>query len=103
QNEHTKKWSAVIDSADAFIIVLGEYNYGIPAPVKNAIDYLYNEWMYKPVGIVSYGGVSGGMRSMQMLRQVLSALYSLPLSTGVSIPFFSKFFQDGTFLPEEVV
>jgi len=45
QYEHTKKWSADIDSADAFTFVPGEYNYGIPASVKKAIDYLYKEWM----------------------------------------------------------
>src|SRR5690348_9505928 len=48
QQEHTKRWSATIDAADAFIIVLGEYNFGFPAPIKNALDYLYNEWRYKP-------------------------------------------------------
>ena len=69
QHEHTKKWSATIESADAFIIVLAEYNFGFPAPIKNALDYLYNEWKYKPVAFVSYGGIAGGMRSMQMLKQ----------------------------------
>lgn len=59
QHEHTKKWSATIDAAEAFIIVLSEYNYGFPAPIKNALDFLFNEWKYKPVGLVSYGGVSG--------------------------------------------
>lgn len=63
QHEHTKKWSAAIDAADAFIIVLGEYNFSFPAPIKNAIDYLLNEWKYKPVGFVSYGGISAGLRS----------------------------------------
>src|SRR5690606_28647055 len=103
EHEHTKQWSAKIDPADAFIFVLAEYNFGLPAPVKNAIDFLYKEWIYKPVGIVSYGGLSGGMRSMQMFRQVLSALYSLPLSASVSIPFFAKFMDEGEFIPEEVV
>jgi len=103
EKTHTKKWSAKIDAADAFIFVLGEYNYGFPAPVKNAIDFLYKEWMYKPVGIVSYGGASGGMRSMQMFRQVLSALHSLPLTVSVSIPLFTKFFENDRFVPEEKV
>ena len=43
QHEHTKKWSQTIAAADAFIIVLAEYNFGFPAPIKNAIDYLFNE------------------------------------------------------------
>lgn len=90
ERQHTKDWSAKIDSADAFIIVLGEYNYGFPAPIKNAIDFLFREWMYKPVGIVSYGGISGGMRSTQMLKQVVTTLQMMPINTAVAIPFFQK-------------
>jgi hypothetical protein len=54
--QHTKDWSAKVDAADAFVFVMPEYNYGFNAPLKNAIDYLHQEWLYKPVGLVSYGG-----------------------------------------------
>jgi NAD(P)H-dependent FMN reductase len=102
QHQHTKDWSEMISDADAFIIVLAEYNYGFPAPIKNAIDYLFHEWAYKPVGIVSYGGVSGGLRSAQMLKQVLTTLQMMPISQGVAIPFFPKYFNpDGSFTGEE--
>ncbi|MGY3214756.1 NADPH-dependent FMN reductase [Mucilaginibacter sp. HD30] len=102
EHQHTKDWSAKINEADAFIIVLAEYNYGFPAPIKNAIDYLFNEWAYKPVGIVSYGGVSGGLRAAQMLKQVLTTLHMMPLNQGVTIPFFPKFFNpDGSFTGDE--
>lgn len=90
QYEHTKKWSAMIESGDAFIIVLGEYNFGFPAPIKNAIDYLFQEWQDKTVAFVSYGGISAGLRSTQMLKQVISALNMMPISTQVNIPFFSN-------------
>src|SRR5437870_5672231 len=60
QQEHTKNWSKLINSADAFIIVTPEYNYGYTAPLKNALDFLYHEWSYKPVAFVSYGGIAGG-------------------------------------------
>ncbi|MFN8343847.1 MAG: NAD(P)H-dependent oxidoreductase [Spirosomataceae bacterium] len=104
QHEHTKKWSALIDEADAFILVLGEYNHGFPAPLKNALDYLFKEWMYKPVAFVSYGGISAGLRSLQLLKPVVSALHMLPITESVSIPFFSKFINDEeTFVPEENV
>lgn len=104
QHEHTKKWSQIIDSADAFIIVLAEYNYGFPAPIKNAIDYLFKEWQYKPVGFVSYGGVSGGLRSAQMLKQVVTTLSMVPLTESVGIPMFAKFINDkNAFVPEEIV
>lgn len=102
-HEHTKKWSAVIDSADAFIIVLSEYNFSIPAPIKNALDYLLNEWKYKPVGLVSYGGVSGGLRSAQMLKQVLTALSMMPIMEAVNIPFFAKYIHEEKFTPDEIV
>jgi len=102
-HEHTKKWSAIINEADAFIIVLSEYNFSFPAPIKNALDYLLNEWKYKPAGIVSYGGVSGGLRSTQMLKQVLTALSIMPIMEAVSIPFFNKYIQEDKFLPEEIV
>ncbi|HLS71993.1 MAG TPA: NAD(P)H-dependent oxidoreductase [Chitinophagaceae bacterium] len=104
QHEHTKNWSNIIDSADAYIIVLGEYNYGYPAPIKNALDYLFNEWAYKPVGFVSYGGVSGGLRSTQMLKQVVTTLSMMPITPQVNIPFFSKLInEEGVFEPTDVI
>jgi NAD(P)H-dependent FMN reductase len=104
QHEHTKRWSSTIEAADAFIIVLSEYNFGFPAPIKNALDYLFKEWMYKPVAFVSYGGISGGLRSTQMLKQVVTALHMIPLTEAVSIPFFSKYINDeDEFKPEELV
>lgn len=104
QHEHTKQWSAAIDAADAFIIVLSEYNYGFPAPIKNALDYLFSEWKYKPVAFVSYGGVSGGLRSMQMLKQVVTALGMMPIVESVSVPFFTKYINgQDEFVPEEIV
>ena len=104
QQEHTKQWSAKIEGADAFIIVLSEYNFSIPAPIKNALDYLLNEWKYKPVAIVSYGGVSGGLRSTQMLKQVVTSLSMMPIFESVSIPFFTKYItEENKFVPEEIV
>jgi NAD(P)H-dependent FMN reductase len=102
--EHTKNWSAKINEADAFIITLAEYNYGFPAPIKNAIDYLHNEWRHKPLGIVSYGGVSAGLRAAQMLKQVVTTLNMMPIAEQVNIPFFSKFIsQDGIFKADETL
>ena len=58
--------AARISKADAFVFVTPEYNFSAPPSLSNAIDYLVHEWAYKPVGFVSYGGVSGGLRSVQM-------------------------------------
>ena len=89
--EHTKKWSATITSADAFIFVTPEYNYGYPATLKNAIDFLFNEWNFKPVAFVSYGGIAAGTRSMQAIKQVLTALNMVPVVTAVNVPLFTKY------------
>lgn len=103
-HEHTKKWSEKIQQADGFIIVLGEYNFSFPAPIKNALDYLFNEWKFKPVGLVSYGGISGGLRASQMLKLVITALSMMPLATQVSLPFFTKHINDEElFVPDETI
>jgi NAD(P)H-dependent FMN reductase len=102
--EHTKAWSAVVDSADAVVMVTAEYNYGYPAALKNAIDYLHHEWRHKPVGFVSYGGVAAGTRSVQQLKQVVTALSLMPASAAVSIPFVRQFLgEDGTITANEVM
>jgi NAD(P)H-dependent FMN reductase len=92
--KHTKDWSARVGLADAFVMVLPEYNFGYPATIKNAIDFLHQEWKYKPVGFVSYGGVAAGTRSVQQLKQVVTTLSMFPLFAAVSIPFVSQFIDD---------
>lgn len=94
QHEHTKNWSLTIGEADAFIFVTPEYNFGFSAPLKNALDFLFLEWNYKPVAFVSYGGISGGTRAVQMLKQVVTAQKMMPVTEAVYIPFFTKYFND---------
>jgi NAD(P)H-dependent FMN reductase len=102
--EHTKRWSATVERADAFVFVMPEYNYGFNAPLKNALDYLHSEWQYKPVGLVSYGGVAAGTRAAQMLKQVLTTLKLVPLTEAVSIPFVAKMIgEDGKLQPNETM
>ena len=57
-----------------------QYNWGYPAPLKNAIDHLYKEWVGKPAMIVTYGGHGGDKRAAQ-LRQVLEAVHMAPIDT----------------------
>ena len=83
-----------MDCADAVVMVTAEYNYGYPAALKNAIDYLHHEWRYKPVGFVSYGGVAAGTRAVQQLKQVVGALQLFPVSSSVNIPFVTQFLDD---------
>jgi NAD(P)H-dependent FMN reductase len=93
-HQHTKDWSATIDRADAYVIVMPEYNYGFNAALKNALDYLHWEWQYKPVGFVSYGGISAGTRAVQMIKQVVTTLKMVPVPEAVSIPFVKQFLGD---------
>ena len=93
-----------MERADAFAFVMPEYNYGFNAPLKNAIDYLHHEWAYKPIGFVSYGGVSAGTRAVQMAKQVVTALKMVPVAEAVSIPFVRQFIDDeGRLQPNETM
>ncbi|HEY3822277.1 MAG TPA: NAD(P)H-dependent oxidoreductase [Polyangiaceae bacterium] len=94
EHEHTKKWSAKVSEADAFAFVTPEYNYSCPPALLNAFDYLYEEWTYKPAGFVSYGSVSGGTRSVQMIKPTVTALKMMPLPEGVVIPWVSKLMDE---------
>lgn len=73
QQEHTRAWSRKIASAEGFIFVTPQYNWGYPAPLKNAIDHLYAEWRGKAAMIVTYGGHGGG-KCAEQLNQVLSGI-----------------------------
>ena len=103
-SDKTRRWSATVDELDGFVFVTPEYNHGTPPSLMNALDYLVQEWAYKPVGFVSYGGVSGGLRGVQMTKQVVVALKMVPLFESVTIPSFTKFIDPdtGVFRPEEV-
>jgi NAD(P)H-dependent FMN reductase len=103
QHEHTRRWSAIVARADAFVFVIPEYNYGFNAVVKNAIDYLHVEWQDKAVGFVSYGGVAAGTRAMQMLKLVVGALKMTPVVEAVNIPFVAQFLVDGRITPNEIM
>ena len=79
-----------------------EYNHSMTAPLNNAIDYLSQEWGYKPVGLVSYGGFSGGLRAVQQVKQTVTALKMMPLSEAVALPMVIKDINDdGDFVPNE--
>jgi NAD(P)H-dependent FMN reductase len=70
QHEHTKAWSRTVESYDGFILVFPQYNWGYPAPLKNALDFLYHEWVGKPVSYVTYGS-RGGNKGAEQIQGVL--------------------------------
>lgn len=74
-----------LEAADVFVVVTPEYNHGYPASLKQAIDVAYAEWQAKPVGFVSYGGVSGGLRAVEQLRQVFAEVHAVGVRDSVSL------------------
>ena len=85
--EHTRAWSRKIAGAAAVIFVTPQYNWGYPAPLKNALDHLYQEWAAKPAMIVTYGGHGGG-RCAEQLQQVCEGLHMalIPTKVGLKLP-----------------
>ncbi|WP_392544242.1 NADPH-dependent FMN reductase [Oryzobacter telluris] len=94
QHDHTRRWAEVVARADAFVLVTPEYNHGYSAPLKNALDSVYAEWNDKPVGFVSYGGVSAGTRATGQLKEVVTALRMHPSHPAVNIPFVARHIDD---------
>ncbi|HVB09471.1 MAG TPA: NAD(P)H-dependent oxidoreductase [Bacillota bacterium] len=95
---HTKVWSEKIASFDGFVFVTGEYNFGMPAALKNALDYLYREWNHKAAGFVSIGG-AGGSRAVVQLRQVMAALQIAHVAADVQLSLYTDFENFSVFKP----
>ncbi len=99
--QHTIDWSERVDAADAIILVTPEYNHSFSPALKNAIDFLHQEWWRKPVGFVSYGGVSGGTRGVIALEPVITGVGMVRTGAGVEIPFAGAQIADGVFTPSD--
>jgi NAD(P)H-dependent FMN reductase len=96
--EATTALSAVtpkLAAADAFVVLTPEYNHSYPAGLKNLIDWHHTEWHAKPVALVSYGGVSGGLRAVEHLRQVFAELHAVSLRDTVSFHNAGSSFEGG--------
>ena len=98
---HTLAWSERVDAADAFIFVTPEYNHSYAPALANAIDFLSQEWWRKPVGFVSYGGVSAGSRGVSSIEPVLTTVGLVKAGANVEIPFIGTRVVDGAFEPNE--
>jgi NAD(P)H-dependent FMN reductase len=95
---HTKAWAARIGSFDGYVFVTPEYNHGIPGALKNAIDFLYHEWVNKAAGFVSYGGASG-VRAVEQLRLVLAEVEMATVRNQVLLSMFTDFENFSVFKP----
>ncbi|MEO6695036.1 MAG: NAD(P)H-dependent oxidoreductase [Ignavibacteria bacterium] len=97
--DHTFKWSEKIQTFDAFVFVTPEYNHGITGALKNALDFLYQEWNNKAAGIVSYGSASG-YRAVESLRLILAELQIAAVRAQVSFSLYTDFENFKTFKPD---
>jgi len=95
----TRAWSETIEQYDAFVFVTPEYNHGVPAAMKNAVDVLGPEWMDKAVGFVAYGA-DGGVRAVEHWRTILANLRMADVRAQVSLLVFEDW-NDGEFRPLE--
>ncbi|TJZ53112.1 NAD(P)H-dependent oxidoreductase [Streptomyces piniterrae] len=93
-SEEYASFAKRVDAADAFVVITPEYNHSFPAPLKHAIDLLQPQWRAKPVGFVSYGGISGGLRAVEQLRLVFAELHAVTVRETVSFAGAGSLFDD---------
>ena len=94
-------WSEAIADQDGFVFIVQEYNHSISAALKNALDYLRDEWNNKAAGIVSYGSV-GGARAAEHLRGILGELLVADVRVHPALSLFTDFENGTDFKPKEV-
>lgn len=93
-------WEAMADftrrigEADGVVVITPEYNHSYPATLKQAIDFVRDEWYAKPIAFVSYGGVSGGLRAVEHLRGVFAELHATTIRESVSLHGYPNLFDD---------
>lgn len=100
QQEHTRRWGAIVGEADGFVFVTPEYNHSTGPALKNAIDYVIYQWAHKPVAFASYGSLAGGSRAVEHLRGIAGELRMFDLRDQVMIPnYWTQLDEKGTFVP----
>lgn len=102
QHDHTKAWSKTVSEADGFIFVTPEYNHGYSPVLKNAVDYLYQEWKDKPLGFVGYGAEGAGY-SIDQMKQVAEFVGLKPVKHQVGISQVWAALDDAGNIKEEVI
>lgn len=98
-HDHTKAWSAAVAHLDGFIFVTPEYNHSTSGALKNALDYLYNEFCHKAAGFVSYG-YTDGLRAVEHLRLILANFNVATVRSQVGVSLGADV-TDGTFTPRD--
>ncbi|MEV0643990.1 NAD(P)H-dependent oxidoreductase [Phytomonospora sp. NPDC050363] len=101
---NVRSLSARLHAADAFVVVTPEYNHSYPAGLKAAIDHYQAEWHTKPVGFVSYGGMVGGQRAVEHLRQIFPEVHALTVRDTIGlVNYWTLLGPDGRFAEPEAL
>lgn len=82
-----------LSKADAFVLVTPVYNRSYSAVLKTAIDWFYGEWALRPISFISYGGITGGLTSIEHLRGVFPEFPAVTVKNFISLPDFWKLFD----------
>jgi NAD(P)H-dependent FMN reductase len=90
-----KVWAQRVQAVDSVIIITPEYNHGPPGVLKNTLDWVGPPWKDKPVGLISYGGISGGARAVEQLRSITIELGLINVANAIHFPSFAKTFESG--------
>ncbi len=94
QNAHAQAFGARLAELDGFVFATPEYNHSTSAALKNALDYAYVEYNFKPASFISWGAISGGTRAVEHLRAILAELKVYDLREQIVIPNFYLNFDD---------
>jgi NAD(P)H-dependent FMN reductase len=80
-----RRWAELVRATDGFVIVTPEYNHGYPGQLKNAIDWLFPAWHYKPIAFLTYGGFGAGVRAAEQLTLVATEVRMIPVRDQVNL------------------
>lgn len=98
EHAHTRRWAERVDRLDGFVFVTPEYNHSIPGALKNAIDFVFREWNYKPASFVSYGSAAGGARAVEHLRGVMGEVKIYDLRDQLLLPnYWNRLDENGQY------
>jgi NAD(P)H-dependent FMN reductase len=84
QNAEGVRWQKKVGHYDGYIFVTAEYNHGVPAVLKNALDFAYPEWNKKPAAFFGYGAL-GAARAVEQLRLIAIELQLAPTRSAVHL------------------
>ena len=101
-DETVRRWSELVTGADAVVLVSPEYNHGLSAVQKNAIDWLFTEWADKPVAFVAYGWYAGA-HSLDQLREISTVIKWKPVEKTAGLQFMKDIALDGSVIDNDTV